>query len=114
MSEASRSQRRRARFLERNGGRCYLCGEPLTLETMTVDHYVPRALGGSNRRANLRLACAPCNHRKGCAPPPGYAPAPRAPEVISPAACPHAAFVETVDGYQCARCNLPWSAAQAG
>jgi HNH endonuclease len=31
------------------------------------EHVVPRAMGGSNGIANLRLACRECNHRKGAA-----------------------------------------------
>jgi 5-methylcytosine-specific restriction endonuclease McrA len=38
--------------------RCYWCGEP---DADTVDHIVPVALGGSNRRDNLVPACRHCN-----------------------------------------------------
>lgn len=31
----------------------------------TIDHLLPRAMGGSNRPENLGLACQPCNSRKG-------------------------------------------------
>lgn len=30
----------------------------------TEDHYIPRALGGTNARSNLRWACADCNNLK--------------------------------------------------
>lgn len=64
---------------DRDGWDCYLCGEPLvdvcahgdTLDRVlhrwlaVVEHVVPKALGGSSRLENLRLACWPCNARKG-------------------------------------------------
>lgn len=42
------------------GGRCQSCGSNHALQ---VDHCRPRALGGSNELANLRLLCRPCNLR---------------------------------------------------
>jgi 5-methylcytosine-specific restriction endonuclease McrA len=42
---------------------CQYCGSrPAKL---TVDHVVPRSLGGSHTWANLVSACPSCNHRKG-------------------------------------------------
>lgn len=32
---------------------------------LTLDHWVPKSQGGSNRVRNLVLACATCNRRKG-------------------------------------------------
>lgn len=44
---------------------CAYCKTPLTLETSTVDHRVPRTRGGSGERENLTIACQPCNLAKG-------------------------------------------------
>lgn len=43
---------------------CYLCNKKLTEKTATLDHVIPKAKGGTNRRVNLRLACWPCNRDK--------------------------------------------------
>lgn len=43
---------------------CYLCGAELELRDVTVDHYIPRAAGGTHRASNLRPCCFPCNNRK--------------------------------------------------
>lgn len=32
---------------------------------LTIDHLVPRSLGGTNKLKNLGLSCATCNGRKG-------------------------------------------------
>lgn len=32
---------------------------------MTIDHYVPRALGGGDEESNLMVACFTCNVLKG-------------------------------------------------
>ena len=64
--------------------RCYLCGKPLTLKTMEVDHIIPEALlleparlstvlASLGRAPGFRLnsfenwlpACGPCNNEKG-------------------------------------------------
>ncbi|MBW4617169.1 MAG: HNH endonuclease [Desmonostoc vinosum HA7617-LM4] len=44
---------------------CFWCGCTLSLETLTIDHYIPLAKGGSNKIKNLRLSCSPCNQRRG-------------------------------------------------
>ena len=76
----SRSRHQRLHVLaDRDGWACYLCHEPLADvcthgETLPRElhawlpqreHVVPRALGGANDDSNLRLACWPCNARKG-------------------------------------------------
>lgn len=40
---------------------CYYCGE----KAENVDHFVPRAKGGSNELSNKVPACSPCNSMKG-------------------------------------------------
>ena len=64
---AVRKQRERLRtqLLERDGGICAYCADPLTLKTMTIDHFVPRVLGGTDDLSNLMSACITCNCRKG-------------------------------------------------
>ncbi len=42
---------------------CQYCGR--TLQNLTVDHVIPKRLGGTRSWENLVTACAPCNHLKG-------------------------------------------------
>ena len=50
-------------LLEKWGRRCAYCaGEGVPLE---IEHINPRSRGGSDRVANLTLACHPCNQAKG-------------------------------------------------
>lgn len=43
---------------------CQLCGKILTPETVTVDHIVPVAKGGTNALENLQPLCQHCNSVK--------------------------------------------------
>lgn len=53
------------RLAKRDGGmKCVLCGVALTFETVTIEHWIPRARGGTNEDKNLKLACQPCNNEK--------------------------------------------------
>ncbi|OZM81200.1 hypothetical protein CFP66_17670 [Pseudonocardia sp. MH-G8] len=36
-----------------------------TITADTVDHVIPRIMGGTNDPANLQAACGPCNRLKG-------------------------------------------------
>ena len=45
--------------------RCHYCGQRFTTRDLTVDHIVPRSLGGRDTWDNLVSACVPCNSRKG-------------------------------------------------
>jgi 5-methylcytosine-specific restriction endonuclease McrA len=51
----------------RPGTPCHYCGNPAT----SVDHIIPKALGGTDDRANLAPACARCNSSKRDRPAPG-------------------------------------------
>lgn len=54
---------------QRDGWHCRYCKTALTLYTSTLDHVIPRSLGGSWRPHNLCLACERCNKAKACKPP---------------------------------------------
>lgn len=47
------------------GWHCVYCAKILTESTLTIDHRIPLARGGTNWPANLLPACKPCNSRKG-------------------------------------------------
>jgi len=44
---------------------CCYCKAILFIEHLTIEHLVPRCLGGTNEDINISLACAPCNREKG-------------------------------------------------
>lgn len=58
----------RKNIIRRDAHRCQYCGR--TDMTLTVDHIVPRARGGSDAWENLVAACVTCNNRKGDRTPP--------------------------------------------
>lgn len=53
----------RKNVIMRDDGRCQYCGT--TKGPMTVDHIVPKTMGGSESWTNLVCACARCNNKKG-------------------------------------------------
>lgn len=70
------SSRVRQDIFRRDGGTCGDCGAKLTRfraharwltgpYLAAVDHIFPRARGGQNNPANLRLLCESCNASKG-------------------------------------------------
>lgn len=66
MNQKEASERRKLiiRLHKKYGACCFYCPKPLSVEETTVDHYIPRAAGGSNHIDNLRPACFPCNNWK--------------------------------------------------
>lgn len=50
-------------ILRRDNYTCQYCGQ--NGSTLTIDHIVPRHLGGLHVWENLVTACPSCNHRKG-------------------------------------------------
>ena len=50
--------------LERDRYECQYCGKKLTYRTATIDHVLPRALGGETNFFNTVAACHKCNNRK--------------------------------------------------
>ena len=55
----------RQQVYERDNGRCQLCGNPVRVEDMHLDHIIPQSLGGSDDYANMQVACPACNCSKG-------------------------------------------------
>lgn len=53
-----------AAIIERDSSTCYLCGQVLAPDKITIDHVIPLVRGGSHTADNLRVACRPCNSRK--------------------------------------------------
>lgn len=58
--ETRQTVRERARYL------CEYCHSPerLSASRFTVDHIIPKSLGGSDELENLALACRRCNERR--------------------------------------------------
>ena len=50
-------------ILRRDNYTCQYCGQHASV--LTIDHVVPRHLGGEHVWGNLVTACSSCNHRKG-------------------------------------------------
>jgi hypothetical protein len=46
---------------ERDDWTCQYCGEKVTKENATIDHYIPQSRGGTHVKANLRTCCLICN-----------------------------------------------------
>lgn len=53
----------RREIFRRDNYTCQYCGKQGL--NLTIDHVLPRHLGGSNAWTNVVTACATCNHRKG-------------------------------------------------
>lgn len=49
----------------RDEGRCQYCNREVTLKNFTIDHVIPRTLGGTTTWNNVVTCCGPCNQRKG-------------------------------------------------
>ncbi len=53
----------RKNIIKRDGHTCQYCGDKRG--PMTVDHIIPKRLGGSDTWENMVCACERCNNRKG-------------------------------------------------
>jgi len=58
-----RTKLARKEVFRRDGFKCQYCGE--TAPNLTIDHVIPRHLGGEHIWTNVVTACSLCNHRKG-------------------------------------------------
>ncbi len=73
MSEIKSNKRKilRKQLIERDGLSCWICGQ-LLVENLTetnpfrisIDHILDKALGGSNKIENLKLAHSKCNEKR--------------------------------------------------
>lgn len=66
---AWQKQKRRAAAFVASAGKCVYCRQRVTLETMTLDHLIPKANGGGDGVTNLVTACLTCNRAKGATDP---------------------------------------------
>lgn len=54
----------RRHLFDRDGGRCGICGDPVALKKMDIDHIVQLTDGGSDDPSNLRVAHPRCNRSR--------------------------------------------------
>lgn len=55
---------KRREVYERDQWICQYCGDRVTPENATLDHFIPQCKGGTHKRENLRTACLLCNSIK--------------------------------------------------
>ena len=55
----------RRNLYARDTNRCQYCGRQFSTRELTVDHVMPRVMGGMHSWGNLVCACVKCNARKG-------------------------------------------------
>lgn len=53
----------RREIFRRDNYTCQYCGKKTT--NLTIDHVIPRHMGGKHIWTNVAAACSACNHRKG-------------------------------------------------
>jgi len=58
------SEEKRREIFERDNWTCQYCGEKVSADNATLDHYVPRSKNGDNSKGNLKVACLICNSVK--------------------------------------------------
>jgi hypothetical protein len=59
----------RRNIFARDRSRCQYCGKHLPTSELSLDHVIPRSLGGQASWENLVCACVKCNVKKGGRPP---------------------------------------------
>jgi len=55
----------RRNLFRRDANTCQFCGKRKPTESLSIDHIVPRSLGGESSWSNCVVACLDCNSRKG-------------------------------------------------
>ena len=64
MPSRSAIKRRRHTLVLAYKNKCGICGKEIKGESPTIDHLIPKALGGNGELSNLQLAHKKCNSRK--------------------------------------------------
>lgn len=55
----------RRNIYARDGNKCQYCGKIFPTSELSIDHVVPRSLGGTSMWENVVCACTKCNVKKG-------------------------------------------------
>lgn len=55
----------RQEIIDRDDATCHICGKRCEPREIHLDHVIPLSRGGEHSRANVKVACAECNIRKG-------------------------------------------------
>ena len=55
---------KRSSMFERDNWTCQYCGDKVTNDNASIDHYVPQSKGGNHSKTNLRTCCFMCNSIK--------------------------------------------------
>lgn len=55
---------KRKELFERDNWTCFYCGEKVTENNATLDHYEPQCKGGGDNKENLKTCCVVCNSIK--------------------------------------------------
>jgi hypothetical protein len=55
---------KRREIFERDNWICQYCGEKVTQENATLDHFIPQSKGGKSSKDNLKTCCLICNSIK--------------------------------------------------
>ena len=55
---------KRRSLFERDKWTCQYCGEIVSSDNATLDHYIPQSKGGNHSKENLRTCCLVCNSIK--------------------------------------------------
>ena len=61
----NRSLYRKREVFVRDNWTCMYCRKPVSANTATIDHVMPRAQGGKDTYENTVTACSNCNSKKG-------------------------------------------------
>ena len=56
----------RYNIFKRDKSTCQYCGTSLPKSELTIDHILPKSLGGKTTWENVVCACSKCNRKKGC------------------------------------------------
>lgn len=65
---SSRRKSIKAALLKRDGDACFYCQIKISVEELTIEHFIPKSCGGPNHLHNLLLSCERCNMEVGNAP----------------------------------------------